>query len=296
MARRILVIGGTRYFGKRLVSLLLESGDEVTLATRGITPYHFQKNVRHLKVDRKEPEQFQKVFSKENFDLVFDQYCYSPDEAKSAIDAFQKRVGRYIYTSTLSIYPNRGELVESDVDPHTCSFSYGKATDFAYGDAKRFAEAAFFRNAPFPVAAMRIPLVLGEDDYTGRLDFHINRVFRKQPMVIPNLNARISIIHAQDAARFLFWLGGNEFTGAINAAAPTPISMAELMELIQKIVGNEPIIKKNGPDEDHTPFADEDSRFLNLSLARSLGFQFRDYQDWLPDLITKRFNELRCKS
>ena len=35
MSKRILVIGGTRFFGLRLVEGLLEAGHAVTLATRG---------------------------------------------------------------------------------------------------------------------------------------------------------------------------------------------------------------------------------------------------------------------
>ncbi len=35
---KILVIGGTRYFGIHMVNKLLERGHKVTIATRGKTP------------------------------------------------------------------------------------------------------------------------------------------------------------------------------------------------------------------------------------------------------------------
>ncbi len=35
--KRVLVLGGTRFFGKHLVAALLQAGYDVTIATRGIT-------------------------------------------------------------------------------------------------------------------------------------------------------------------------------------------------------------------------------------------------------------------
>ncbi len=293
MARKVLVIGGTRYFGKRLVSLLLQNGDQVTLANRGHTPFQFEKPVRHIKVDRTHDQEFKKAFASESFDLVFDQFCYSPNEARSACETFNGRIARYIYTSTLSIYPSVGEFHETDVDPLRCEFSYGSKNDFSYSDAKRFAEAAFFKNATFPVAAARIPLVFGEDDYTGRLDFHIERILKGRPIVIPSLNTRISLIHAQDAANFLFWLGSSFFTGALNGAAPTPISMGELIALISKLAGKTPIIQTKGLEEDETPIADFDSRYLNVERALALGCPLRDLNEWLEPLVRQRVHALQ---
>lgn len=50
--KRVLVIGGNRYFGKRLVSHLLERGDDVTLLNRGNLDDGFGDRVRRIKMDR----------------------------------------------------------------------------------------------------------------------------------------------------------------------------------------------------------------------------------------------------
>ena len=39
-AREVLVIGGNRYFGKRLIARLLAAGDRVTVLNRGSSPRH----------------------------------------------------------------------------------------------------------------------------------------------------------------------------------------------------------------------------------------------------------------
>ena len=39
--KKVLVLGGTRFFGKHLVEALLQAGHDVTIATRGITEDSF---------------------------------------------------------------------------------------------------------------------------------------------------------------------------------------------------------------------------------------------------------------
>ena len=45
---KILVLGGTRFFGVHLVCALLEDGHEVTIATRGRTPDSFGSQVSRI--------------------------------------------------------------------------------------------------------------------------------------------------------------------------------------------------------------------------------------------------------
>ncbi|CAN7742153.1 NAD-dependent epimerase/dehydratase family protein [Paenibacillus sp. LjRoot56] len=47
---KILVLGGTAFFGRRLVRLLLGDGHDVTIATRGQTPDDFGDAVTRIKV------------------------------------------------------------------------------------------------------------------------------------------------------------------------------------------------------------------------------------------------------
>lgn len=103
----------------------------------------------------------------QEWDTVFDNICYSPQAAKDACEVFQGKVRRYILTSTLSVYdPAPRKHKENDVNPYIYPVTLGGKDDFSYGEAKRLAEAVFLQQADFPVAAVRFPIVLGEDDYT----------------------------------------------------------------------------------------------------------------------------------
>lgn len=49
---RVLVFGGTRFFGKKLVESLIRSGCDVTIATRGKTIDPFGDRVKRVQLDR----------------------------------------------------------------------------------------------------------------------------------------------------------------------------------------------------------------------------------------------------
>ena len=53
---KILVIGGTRYFGIHMVNKLLEQGHEVTIATRGKTPDSYGDKVERITIQRTNEE------------------------------------------------------------------------------------------------------------------------------------------------------------------------------------------------------------------------------------------------
>lgn len=283
--RRALVIGGTRYFGRRLVQKLLDSGTEVTLGNRGQTPDDFGVDVKRLRFNREDADGFAHAVRGHSWDVVFDQVCYSSNDALGACAALAGKTARYVHTSTLSVYEAPGPFPESAFDPFRYRLVPGGRAEVDYGEGKRQAEAAFFQKAPFPVVAVRIPIVLGPDDYTGRLVWHVDRVRDGNVIVIPRLEAEFCQISADGAASFLHWIGGQSETGPINIASEGVMSMGELIGHIEKAAGRRAQIRSAGAPEDETPFADADSRIMILDRARLLGYRFETLREWLLPLI-----------
>ncbi|GAA2718616.1 hypothetical protein GCM10009865_54880 [Aeromicrobium ponti] len=55
-----------------------------------------------------------KAFADQHYDLVYDQICFNPREAKIAVEAFGNRVKRYIFTSSMAVYGHKeDETTES---------------------------------------------------------------------------------------------------------------------------------------------------------------------------------------
>ncbi|MGF9696336.1 NAD-dependent epimerase/dehydratase family protein [Paenibacillus sp. MABNR03] len=285
--KKVLILGGTRFFGKRLVDhLLWEGQSQITVATRGKTSVDFGPEVNRIKIDREDPQSLAEAAKTDMWDVVYDNICYSPDAAKSACEAFAGRTQRYVLTSTLSVYgdPKPG-FTEADFDPYTYPLKYGNHEDFSYGEGKRLAEAVFFQEASFPVAAMRIPIVLGIDDYTRRLHFHIEHVQKGKPIGMPNPEAEIGFINSTEAARFLAWLGHSTITGPVNAASKGSITLSAMMNLIETVTGMQSQVLRQTAEEDMSPFGISESWTMETSKAEEAGYTFEALMDWFPGLV-----------
>lgn len=293
--KKALILGGTRFFGKRLTQNLVIGGWDVTIATRGLTKDPFGDRVKRIQLDRFSRQSMTEGLGDGTWDVVFDQICFAPDDAMDSCDLFKDRIGRYVYTSTGSVYPRDAERPyrEDMFDPFTCEIKTGRREAYSYGEGKRLAEAVFFARAPFPVAAMRIPVVVGPDDYTERLASLVSYVRDGLPFRSPELDLKIGFIHSQEAADFLEWLGTGEMTGPFNAAASGCMQMGELIYLIEDVVGKKAWIY---------PLADADapltgSSCMDTSKAKEAGFEFSSLRQWLPMLIQEhsRNHKLRAK-
>lgn len=271
---KILILGGNRYFGKRLAQHL--SGEhEVTLLNRQTLDDGLGSSVRRIKSDRNELASA----IHESFDVVYDQICYEAAQARAAIKIFSGRIGRYVLTSSQSVYNAGASIDESVFDPTIYKF-LSDSKDYA--EAKRQCEAVFFQNADFPVTAIRFPIVCGPDDYTKRLQWHIDRVRDGKPMYFPNLQARLSLIHSEDAARLLT---GIHTPGSFNVCANEPIALAKLVEVIEHKVGRKAVFATQAEAENHSPFGIDADWFMSTKKLNSIGLQAKPILDWLPNLI-----------
>ncbi|MFC7684512.1 NAD-dependent epimerase/dehydratase family protein [Ureibacillus sp. GCM10028918] len=284
--KKILVFGGTRFFGKKLVELLIEKGHEVTIATRGKTEHSFGDKVNHVLVDRTNKEELASAFANTEWDIIYDNICYSPNDAFAACEIFEGKTKKYVFTSTMSTYVDLGaDLSESDFDPCTYEIRSGNVEDFSYGEGKRLAEAVFFRKANFPVVAVRFPIVLGEDDYTRRLHFHIESVAEDKVISFLNMDARMSYILSDDASDFLKFAGFSNIAGPYNATSSGTYSLKELMGIIEQNVGKKAKIALVGDDETRSPFAVPKDWYMSQEKSIAAGFTCSPLESWLPNLV-----------
>ncbi|MFS0859372.1 NAD-dependent epimerase/dehydratase family protein [Paenibacillus taichungensis] len=290
MSMKILVLGGTRFFGKRLVEhWAAQENVEVTVASRGNIAFPFDSRVTHIMLDRTNEGSLRHAAELEHWDVVYDHVCYSAEAALAAANVFEGRVKRYILTSSLSVYEagtQRDEgFREEDFDPSTYPVRIAGDEVVSYQEGKRQAEAVLIQKATFPVATVRFPIVLGTDDYTRRLHFHIEHVQQGLPIGLPNPEADIGFIQSSEAARFLAWLGDAEINGPINAASSGTISLNELIGKIEVAVGKTSIIQSEAEKEHSSSFGITSSWYMNTKRAAKAGFAFDSLEEWLPHLV-----------
>ncbi|MFD0713176.1 NAD-dependent epimerase/dehydratase family protein [Paenibacillus sp. GCM10027626] len=282
---KIIVLGGTRYFGKRLVQKLIDNGDEVTIVTRGAAPDPFGDRVVRVRADRSNRDSLQAAIGDEVWDVVYDNICFTVQEAQMACELFAGKVKQYVFTSSLSVYPwaNHAQA-EQGFDPYDYPVAAETTAEMDYGEAKRQAEAVFFQQADIPVYAVRFPIVLGEDDYTRRLHFHVERVRRGEPIGIPNREAKMSFIDSDEAASVLYWLKDHPGAGPVNACSNGELSLARIVEVVEEAVGRAAIIVPP-TEENHSPFGVPGHWFMDNRHAREAGFAFSELTGWFIPLV-----------
>lgn len=282
-----LVLGGTRFFGVKLVQCLLDNGVSVTVATRGNAPIPFSE-VESIHFDRNNLESIHSAFEGRKWDVIFDQICYSSIDALNAIDVFKDKTTKYFFTSTSSVYDILDrELSENDFNPYSYPIKLGKREDFTYQEGKRQAEAVLFQVAPFPVVAVRFPIVLGENDYTERMIDYINKVIDEETIYLRSLEAAISFINEDEAGSFLSWIGTTDFVGPINSCTNGTVTLKGFLAFIEETTGNKAMVEISQDEEKQTPYAIPSTWTMSNKKAVELGFQFQNLHEWLPELISE---------
>jgi len=291
----ILVLGGTRFFGKKLVELCIENGHDVTILTRGQSGNPFGTAVKQLIVDRDDQDALENALAHTTWDIVYDNICYSPNEAHTICELLKGKTKKLVFTSTLSTYEVDGKMKkEEDFDPYHYQILMGDRDEFSYGEGKRQAEAVLFKEASFPVVAVRFPIVMGEHDYTRRLHFHVERILHDQPISLPNIDAQMSYITDEEAAEFLYFVGVTPIEGPYNATASGAISLKELLALIEEESGKRAKISLVGGDEEsQSPYGVPADWYMTNAKAEKAGFTFSQLHEWLPKLVKTLVKQLQ---
>ncbi len=289
--KTVLILGGTQFFGKRLVHKLLENGVVVTVATRGRTRDDFGDGVERLVIDREKKESMTRAFEGRQWDAVYDQSCFSPLEAQTAYEALEGKIGHYIFTSTMAVYEFGKERKETDFNPLSFEPTFKDRKEYGgmtgYREAKRGAEAYLFQNAKVPVAAVRPALVIGTDDYTERFLFHVDKVKREESIGAKNDNVSFSFTSSEDAAGFLLHIGKEKLTGAYNIAFEDNLSLRELIGKIESAADKTAVITEEVSKENASPYGLPGDWTLDVTKAQMTGYSFGDMNEYVESLIEK---------
>ncbi|MCE4051331.1 NAD-dependent epimerase/dehydratase family protein [Bacillus sp. Au-Bac7] len=286
LVEKALVIGGTRFFGVHLVKSLLDMGVHVTVATRGMAADPFGDEVERIFFDRSDLTNFKESFKDTKWDAVYDQICYSSEDALNAIEVFSGKTEHYILTSTLSVYDSYKQLLkEEDFNPYEYPIVIKSAKEVTYQEGKRQAEAVFFQKAPFKTAAVRIPIVLGINDYTKRLEFHTEKVAAGEEIYFPNIQAAMGFIDEKEAGNFIAWAGVKGIEGPVNACADGIIHLSELIAIIEKSTGKQAVLANEKQDNNASPYGIDSFWAMSNDKAKGMGYLFSNLQEWLPSLI-----------
>jgi nucleoside-diphosphate-sugar epimerase len=206
---RIVVIGGTGHVGTFLVPRLVMAGHEVISVSRQRRkPYTFHpswNSVQQIVIDRIEADKkdnFGKQIAKLSPDVVIDMICFTPESAKSLVEALYGKIQHFLHCGTIWVH-GFSELVPTDESQFRRPFGeYGinKAATEAYLLSKS-------RSTGFPATILHPGHIVGPGWIPLNPAGNFNpEIFRKlssgEEVILPNLGMEtVHHVHADDVAQ-----------------------------------------------------------------------------------------------
>ena len=279
---KILVLGGTRFFGIPMVEELIQQGHEVTIATRQTTKDNLGDAVQRIQIERTDPIQMEQALKGKHFDVVYDKIAYCSNDIKNIMDVID--CDKYIYMSSTAVYePKKMDTKEENFDAMGKELIWCNRADFPYDEIKRQAECALWQKYDDRNwIAVRYPFVIGKDDYTKRMLFYVEHTMKSIPMKVDNLDIQMGYIRSDEAGKFMAFLADKKVQGAINGSSKGTISLREIIDYVERKTGSKAVFLDTG---DEAPYNGETEYSINTDKAETLGFQFTNLKDWIYDLI-----------
>lgn len=210
---KLLVLGGTVFVGRHIVTEALKRGHEVTLFNRGSQAGLFPE-VEQLIGDRgsnrnedklldiRHGESDLSALEEGTWDAVIDTSAYIPRVVNEVAEVLKKRVKQYCLISSVSVYadPTKPNLSEDDIVLRLNNPETEKITPTTYGGLKVLCEEAVEANYSNSLI-IRPGLVVGPYDPTDRFSYWPWRFKQGGKVLAPEPDhAPVQYIDARDMA------------------------------------------------------------------------------------------------
>ncbi len=219
---KILIIGGYRFLGRALIETAVTAGHRVTVFGRGSHNPQNLVGVNWIVGDRH--KDLSKLQGHE-WDVVIDTCGFTPAAVGASALLLHDAVERYIFISTLSVYPwpvPRNAAESTPVAEILAGTDPSEETPETYGIRKALCEHAAETVMPGRVLNARLGMLVGPHDYLDRLTYWIERAARGGEILAPGSSDRpVQLLDVADLADWLLRNAESGVTGAVNVTGPT---------------------------------------------------------------------------
>lgn len=244
--KKLLILGGTRFVGKKLLFKIGKSQDELKVfvaSRRRIDTDNF------FYIDRKNPQDLKEIFFKHRFDIVLDFINFSSTDSENLISVI-KNSGQnphLIVISSIYVYTRPEDLVkdscfsEEDFDPKNYVSDSKDLIKPDYTEGKRTAEAYLSQNYPQnKLTIIRFPVILGHDDYTKRTFFFEEIITKNGKLQLSERGGKANYLFSEEAADAILYFIRNCITGIYNVVMQPALNEHEIFLLYCLFHGNNP--------------------------------------------------------
>ncbi|GJP52372.1 hypothetical protein CLOM_g11494 [Closterium sp. NIES-68] len=212
-ARKVLMMGGTRFIGVYLARLLVKAGHEVTLFTRGKSPVaqqlpgesdadfsEYSARVRHLAGDRRDLDALRAALQGADFDAVYDINGREALEVEPILAALPN-LKQYIFCSSAGVYLKSDELPHREDD----------AVDPKSRHKGKLESEAVLAASGVAWTSIRPVYIYGPLNYNPVEEWFFHRLAAGRPIPVPGSGMQITQLgHVKDLARAFYLALGCE--------------------------------------------------------------------------------------
>jgi nucleoside-diphosphate-sugar epimerase len=235
---KLLIFGGTRFIGRLLARRLVLSGHDVTVSSR--RPESAPKGVKVLAGERKAI--IEHIPQKTSFDLIIDFTAYDSDSVKRTLELFPE--SEYILISSLwvtwligSSLGDAFSLADAKAPSHLLEVTKN------YIESKSRAENEVLKvhSKGRYAVALRLPIIWGHEDHTGRLDFYRGRARgQKGQILVAGGRNLAQITFSDDIAKAIVKLietGLKNLSPILEGISFNGITVSSILELVAHLEG-----------------------------------------------------------
>jgi 2'-hydroxyisoflavone reductase len=286
---RILVIGGSSFVGRGIVSAALENGHSVTLFNRGKTDPGAFPHAEHLTGDRNSDLS---ALDGREWDATVDVCAYVPAQVRSLLSSLGDRSGHFTFISTISVYGK--DVVDSGFGEDAPLLEPcwdDEMTMEKYGELKVACEQVAHELAGDRLLVIRPGYVLGPHDPTHRFTYWVERVAEgRSPIAGPNADQPLQGVDARDLGAFTVAQVEKQVVDTFHVTAPDPAPTFEgvLTEIANAVGAQPPQVSWVGP-KPLLPLTVPPSHYpilaVGLDKARAAGLSWRPLADTARDTL-----------
>lgn len=233
---RILILGGTAWLGRHLVTSALAAGHEVTALARGKAGDP-PEGARFVAADRERDDAFD-ALNGERVDAVIE-VSRQPGQVRRAVQRFAD--AHWVYVSSTSVYAESAAMGEDESGELLPALEGDVMHSMAdYGQAKVACERWVLDGVGSAFVA-RSSLIGGPGDRSGRTGYWPRRFAHPSNpegrVLIPDApDTPVQVLDVRDLAQWLVECAARGATGIANAGGPTH-TLAEHLETVRGVTG-----------------------------------------------------------
>jgi len=240
----LLIIGGSRFVGRHLVSTALARNHQVTLFNRGKHTAGHEPHVETIQGDRN--QDLAKLAGR-RWDAVIDTCGFFPRSVAASAQLLADSVDVYTFLSSVSVYADvsvcgvdeSGPLKTLTIEQLDRAGKIELSGDFSaaalgdlYGGLKALCEQAAEKVMPQRVLNVRSGLIVGPYDYSDRFTYWVARVAEGGEVLAPDVPDRaVQFIDARDLAEWTIRMLERKGTGVYNVTTkPNTWTMQNILQ------------------------------------------------------------------